>query len=78
MTGVTVHRTERKLQKLRKRRQKMLTHKANIKLGFYCTWFNFPTFRLMETHSASYARGTWGSFPGGKTAWAWSWLRTSI
>jgi hypothetical protein len=29
-------------------------------------------------HPASYTMGTAGSFPGGKTAAAWSWLLTSI
>jgi hypothetical protein len=31
-----------------------------------------------EAHPASYPMGTWGSFPGGKTAGAWRWPLTSI
>jgi hypothetical protein len=31
-----------------------------------------------EAHSASYAMGTRGSFPGGKAAGTWSWPLTSI
>jgi hypothetical protein len=31
-----------------------------------------------EAHPAPYPMSTWGSFPGGKVAGAWSWPLTSI
>jgi len=43
--------------------------------------WNFSLHRVQTVsgvHSASYTVGTGGSFPGGKTAGAWSWQLTSV
>jgi len=43
-----------------------------VKLGFHCTWFNFPTFRFLGDHPASHPMGTGSSFSGCKAAGAWN------
>jgi len=64
--GVRINRTK-KITEIAKR---MLIRKANIKLGFHCTSFNFHTFRFMGAHPASYSMVTEDYIPEGNAVGA--------